>query len=230
MAAIITKGDALLLRPQWGDLILSGVKDWEIRNSNTQKRGTVFLAYSETGMVFGQVDIVDSFPVTLKQLEENEHHHRIADSKNAVRKVYNNPHAWVLENPVRYEHPFFYSHPQGAVIWVKNVENLRRRVTFKAGENTYSYVNDFGRYAKDLLEANNIFTDTKKPMTRENIGRFFCPATFRLKDMDDINGSHVAFGLLELFAQSKEGFHWALQVSEEEFESATITVDYTYGG
>lgn len=116
-----TLTDALIVRPEWGDLILDGVKTWEIRGSDTKKRGTFFLAYSGTGKVYGQFDLVDSVFVTLDDLQRNENKHRIGNSE-MVMQVYDTPHAWVIENARRYEKPFAYTHPQGAVIWVKGVE------------------------------------------------------------------------------------------------------------
>lgn len=116
-----TFADALIVRPEWGDLILDGMKTWEIRGCDTKKRGTFFLAYSGTGLVYGQFDLVDSLFVTLDDLKSNENKHRIGNSE-MVMEVYDTPHAWVIENARRYEKPFAYTHPQGAVIWVKGVE------------------------------------------------------------------------------------------------------------
>lgn len=120
-ANILQHGDALIVRPHWGNLILDGLKDWEIRGSNTSKRGTIYIAYSGSGMVYGQVDIVDSFPVDMQMLEKNESHHRIVDSQHMITEVYNHPHAWVMDNAIKYKAPFPYRHPKGAVIWVKDV-------------------------------------------------------------------------------------------------------------
>ena len=119
--------DALIVRPEWGDLILDGVKTWEIRGGDTKKRGTFFLAYSETSQIFGQFDLIDSIPLTLDELKKNENKHRIGNS-DMILQVYDTPYAWVIANARRYAKPFPYTHPRGAVIWVRDIE--RKNIKF----------------------------------------------------------------------------------------------------
>ncbi|MNB81424.1 ASCH domain protein [compost metagenome] len=104
----------LIIKPKWADLILSGVKTWEIRGSRTQQRGTIGIIKSRSGKVYGQVDLVECIPLTMYAWAENKdkHHVEYADID------YYTPYAWVLTNPIIYPEPIPYRHPQGAVIWV----------------------------------------------------------------------------------------------------------------
>lgn len=41
-----------------------------------------------------------------------------------LKKRYPNPYAWVLEDVTPLDKEMYYKHPKGAVIWVKNVDDL----------------------------------------------------------------------------------------------------------
>ena len=56
--------DGLIIKPKWGELILNGLKSWEIRGSNTSHRGRHYLIESGTNKVYGEFDLVDSQPLT----------------------------------------------------------------------------------------------------------------------------------------------------------------------
>jgi hypothetical protein len=121
----------LLLKKQWLDLILSGVKVWEIRSSATTKRGVIGLGHKQ--QVFGECKIVDCFPVGKRSTEgilvpcskepgdqerfigNNETKHRILDLSEVC---YDKPHAWVLTDIVVYDEPKRLDRKQGQVIWV----------------------------------------------------------------------------------------------------------------
>jgi len=51
--------NGLLIRTLWIGLILRGSKTWEIRGSQTAKRGRIPLIQSGTGTVIGVADLVD---------------------------------------------------------------------------------------------------------------------------------------------------------------------------
>lgn len=51
---------AFIVKERWGNLILSGLKPWEIRGTGTQVRGRVGVIFSGTGMVYGSVEITGS--------------------------------------------------------------------------------------------------------------------------------------------------------------------------
>ena len=70
-----------------------------------------------------KVDIVEprrpdtrSLPQWIQSYEKLPSKHRI---KDLARITYRRPHAWVLSKARRYKKPFVYSHPQGAIKWVK---------------------------------------------------------------------------------------------------------------
>jgi hypothetical protein len=107
----------LIIKEPWIDYILDGLKHWEIRGSNTKIRGRVYLIKSGTGMIYGEADLIDSFPVNYELMNKNQNKHRLR-FEQWLDMGYSNPHAWVLENPVRYPEPIPYEHKKGAIIWV----------------------------------------------------------------------------------------------------------------
>jgi hypothetical protein len=60
---------------------------------------------SGSGKVYGTVELIDSIPLERLAL-------------NQISPGYAHPYAWLLQNPIRYDEPIPYKHPQGAVIWV----------------------------------------------------------------------------------------------------------------
>lgn len=107
----------LIVKEPWIDLILEGIKIWEIRGSHVHKREKIALIKSGTGMIYGTVEIADSIMLTSEQYHTSFKCHRIPDTKIKplpYKKIY----AWVLKNPVKFQNPIPYNHPQGAVIWV----------------------------------------------------------------------------------------------------------------
>ena len=107
----------LVVKNPWLDLILSGAKTWEIRNAQTKQRGKIHLALSGAGCrIVGQCHITDSFAIDKSTLKKTFLNHRI---KDLALITYRRPHAWVLSKARRYKKPFVYSHPQGAIKWVK---------------------------------------------------------------------------------------------------------------
>lgn len=107
----------LIIKSPWIEKILNGQKTWEIRGSHTHIRGKVALIKSGTGLVYGTVDLVDSLLLERNLAKSMQEKHCISEEvfeKVSYKKVY----AWVLENPVLFETPIPYKHPQGAVIWV----------------------------------------------------------------------------------------------------------------
>lgn len=110
-----TKG--LIIKSPWIDLILQGKKIWEIRGSNTKIRGKIALIKSGTGKIYGTAELVDTKKLTFEEYQRSKSYHQIPENITA-NAPYNNIHAWVLENPVLFDEPIPYEHPQGAVIWV----------------------------------------------------------------------------------------------------------------
>ena len=107
----------LIVKNPWLDLILSKEKTWEIRDAQTKQRGKVHLALSGAGgRIVGQCHITDSVAIDKITLRTTFPKHRI---KDLARITYRRPHAWVLSKARRYMKPFVYSHPQGAIKWVR---------------------------------------------------------------------------------------------------------------
>ena len=107
----------LVVKSPWLELILSKKKTWEIRHAHTKQRGKVHLALSGAGgLILGQCHITNSVAIDKKVLRTNFAKHRIRDL--SIVK-YQRPHAWVMSKVLRYRKPFFYTHPQGAIKWVK---------------------------------------------------------------------------------------------------------------
>lgn len=113
--------DILIIKPKWVDRIFGYHKTWEIRGGNTTKRGTIAIAKSGTDCIFGEVDLVDSFPLTKELWETNEKNHQVELSWEELLKIYPKPYAWVFDwhSVFQYQKPIPYVHPKGAVIWVK---------------------------------------------------------------------------------------------------------------
>ena len=102
-----------MVKEPWVGMILDGKKTWEIRGSATTKRGKIHLAASGGGGVLvGQCQLVDCFPVSQAELANNVTKHCTND---LTRVPYEKPHAWVMQKAMRYSSPFVYKHPQGAI-------------------------------------------------------------------------------------------------------------------
>jgi hypothetical protein len=111
----------LIIKGHWLDLILSGMKPWEIRGSNTSIRGRIALIKSGTGMIFGTVELFGVKNLTQWDLLEYHEKHRVYDLDDIP---YRQPRAWVLQNPVKFDKPIPYKHKQGAVIWVNLPDDI----------------------------------------------------------------------------------------------------------
>lgn len=106
---------ALIVDKPWIDLILSGEKIWEMRSRSTNIRGRIGLIEKGSGLIVGEVDIVNSLVLGLPYLKDKIHKHQVDDF--GLLEKWNV--AWVLQYPGRYKEPVPYKHPKGAVVWVK---------------------------------------------------------------------------------------------------------------
>ena len=105
----------------WASLILSGAKTMEIRTRNTLKRGTIYVATSGLGEVWGQVDILDSTQLTRDEWRSHASAHRIGTRTNpSILPPFPSPppYAWRLSNAARYSSPVPMDRPRGPVTWV----------------------------------------------------------------------------------------------------------------
>jgi len=107
---------ALVVKQPWIDLILSGTKTWEIRAVPTRLRRRIYLAQSGTGCLVGRVRVVDCLELAHDELPLYVDKHCIRDCSIVC---YARVFAWVLEGAERFAIPRKYTHPKGAITWVK---------------------------------------------------------------------------------------------------------------
>jgi hypothetical protein len=108
---------ALVVKQEWLNLILAGKKDWEIRGSNTTRRGWIHLAESRAcGMLMGRVRLVGCKLVARSSFMKHAQHHCVASLADVT---YERIYAWIFEDAERFRPPLKYEHRRGAVIWVK---------------------------------------------------------------------------------------------------------------
>lgn len=112
--------DILIIKKKWLDKILNDYKCLEIRSSDTHKRGRIELAESGTSLIKGYCEIDNSYPIEDEEhWEQLRQFHQVDISWDELKKRYKHPYAWTLINVRKYETPIKYTHPKGAVIWVK---------------------------------------------------------------------------------------------------------------
>ena len=106
----------LIIREPHISKILSGQKTWEMRSTHTKRRGVIGLIEAGTGLIVGEAEIIETYgPLLIIHLQQNKDKHQceLKDLDDKWR------FAWALKNARRYDKPIPYSHPKGAVIWVK---------------------------------------------------------------------------------------------------------------
>ena len=110
----------LIIKSPWIGVILSGEKTWEIRGSQTQKRGWIALIKSGSKEIYGLCRIIDVIgPLTSKELQETFEKHRIPpDEIKNDGLPYANTYAWVFRDALQFDVPIPYKHPVGAITWV----------------------------------------------------------------------------------------------------------------
>lgn len=107
---------ALIVRKPWIDKILSGEKTWEMRSKPTNIRGRIGLIEQGTGLIVGECELVRSGE-SINNFNHGygQHLHKINDLSLLEKWHY----PWVLSDVKKYEKPIPYTHPKGAVVWVK---------------------------------------------------------------------------------------------------------------
>ena len=118
---------ALVMKRCWAEKILCHGKLIELRGCSTTRRGKIAIASG--GLLLGEVELKDCFQVAAQteagdfedcypySLQHMKHLHQVEDF--SILKRYKKVFAWALKCPTLYEVPRQYSHPRGAVIWVK---------------------------------------------------------------------------------------------------------------
>lgn len=117
--------DGLIIKKKWLDLIVSGIKTIEIRGSNTKRQNeTIYLLESGTHRVIATAVISAAYPISCSDWSEERDKHCVNISYADLKKRYKTHYAWVLSKIEPIEDIWYYEHPQGAVIWVKNVQPI----------------------------------------------------------------------------------------------------------
>ncbi|EIR4194459.1 ASCH domain-containing protein [Vibrio parahaemolyticus] len=110
----VSKG--LIIKRPWINLILDGLKVWEMRSRRTNIRGTIALIEQGTGLIVGLANLTDSLgPLSKDKLIAAYDKHKVDYAAMPELLKWCNP--WVLENAHRIE-PVPYQHKSGAVTWV----------------------------------------------------------------------------------------------------------------
>lgn len=115
--------NAVPIRAPFVDWILDGKKTWEIRTRSTNIRGRIGLIKSKSLTVVGTCEIVDVLgPLTAAMIQKNARSKINEAPRDCADCV--GQYAWVLGDVRRILQPVPYTHPSGAVVWVK--VNARR--------------------------------------------------------------------------------------------------------
>lgn len=129
IASLLNVAVALMVAPPWAFLLVSGYKVWEIRKKDIRFRGRVAIALIGSGMLWGEVEVVDSFFMTMGGLclPSSIDKHRIpvhdlstyASTGGGIYARGGGGYVIVMRNAVRYPHPIPYEHNLGAQLLVR---------------------------------------------------------------------------------------------------------------
>lgn len=90
---------------------------------NTKKtEETIYLLESETHRVRATCKIFSTYPISCSDWSEERDNHCIDISYRELKERYKHPYAWVLTDVEEWKDISYYSHPRGAIVWVKDVE------------------------------------------------------------------------------------------------------------
>ena len=106
---------ALIIKKEWLDKIFDHGKTWEMRATTTKVRGKIGLIESGSGLIVGEAELFGCSAVPVPRVKDLVQFHQVEDLELLKKWKY----AWFLKNAKRYKEPIPYSHPRGAVIWVK---------------------------------------------------------------------------------------------------------------
>jgi hypothetical protein len=106
---------ALIVKKFWLDKIFDEGKTWEMRTTRTKISGKIRLIESGSGMIVGECEIIGCSYIPIKANSKYFDKHKVEDVELLKKWKY----PWIITNAKRYEKPIPYTHPKGAVIWVK---------------------------------------------------------------------------------------------------------------
>ena len=117
--------DGLIIKEKWLDLILNDKKTLEIRGHNTKKLNEpIYLLESGSKKIRGTCEIVASHPITKDNWDVIKKKACLDMSFEELSNWYSKAYAWELSNIEPVTPDTYYMHPKGAVIWVKDVEEI----------------------------------------------------------------------------------------------------------
>jgi hypothetical protein len=108
-----------MVREPWIAFILEGKKTWEIRGTNTNIRGEVFLAASGTGTILGKATLAEVIgPLSPEEFRKTANLHLTSEEELQQSLPYRKTYAWVFQDAQRFPRPLRYRPPSGAITWV----------------------------------------------------------------------------------------------------------------
>lgn len=117
--------DGLIIKKEWLDLILNCKKTLEIRGHDTKKiNQPIYLLESGSHRVRGICKIKSSTLMTYQNWDKHKEKACLDMSFVGLNKWYHTAYAWEITEVEPIEDIWYYSHPKGAVIWVKNVSPI----------------------------------------------------------------------------------------------------------
>lgn len=119
--------DGFIIKKEWLDLIVSGKKTLEIRGHSTQKLNQpIYLLESGTRRVRAICSITSSALLDEYNWEKLKQEHCVDITFAELNRIYRKAYGWKLTNIEPIEDIWHYTHPKGAVIWVKDVQPIEK--------------------------------------------------------------------------------------------------------
>lgn len=117
---MLTPRRGLIVMPHYADLIVRGLKTWEMRTTGSSIQEPVAIIASGTKTIVGIAAMDGSLPpLTRAAMSANEIKHRIApsDQKSAFDGGWIHP--WVMRAALKLATPLAFPQKNGAVIWTR---------------------------------------------------------------------------------------------------------------
>lgn len=128
----MTTLSAIPIREPWIDMILNGVKTWEVRTKFTKKIGPVALIRAGSGTVVATAILSEVIELTPKIAYENSELMGFGKITRTDADDLEGEYAWVLKDLTVFKKPVPYKHPSGAVTWVTLDEPTTENVIAEA--------------------------------------------------------------------------------------------------
>jgi hypothetical protein len=126
------KLSAIPIRYPWIDLILRGLKTWEIRSKFTKKIGPVALIRAGSKTVVATATLSEVIKLSPKMAIENASKMGMKKLTQEMAEGVDGQYAWVLKDVVPFKTPVPYVHGSGPVVWVTLDEPTTKKVLEEA--------------------------------------------------------------------------------------------------